>query len=305
MSKVLKSIGKVFKKVVKGSKTILPGVLAAGAVVFTAGAALGALPTWGSAVSSVVGKLGAGEVLTNVLTGAVTQAGYGAALGAGLAGVTGGDMEKGLQMGGLAGAMTGGLTGGFGGEVDPIGEAITGNPTPMAGTAQVSQGPSIPGNAPSQTAQNVGPMGGQATGAPTSLTANMGAATTPPALPGAGVPPAATTPASKGLLGWAKDNQTIVGNVGAGLGMGAMNMAAKTDPEEAANARSQADQERIRQNYAGTGRGLLTPNSTDYIAGQPQRQTPAQRFDPRTYPGRYAYNTQSGQIEYVPNAPTA
>jgi hypothetical protein len=46
VSKVFKSIGKIFKKVVKTVVKIAPFALAAAAVVFTGGAALGILPTF-------------------------------------------------------------------------------------------------------------------------------------------------------------------------------------------------------------------------------------------------------------------
>lgn len=106
MSGFLKSIGKVFKKVVKTVVKVLPYALAAAAVVFTAGAALGlGLPTFTAAVGGVAAKLGLGATLTGALTGSITSAGFGAAIG----GVLGG--SKGLKMGALTGALTGGLMG--------------------------------------------------------------------------------------------------------------------------------------------------------------------------------------------------
>lgn len=105
MSGFLKSIGRVFKKVIKTVVKVLPYALAAAAVVFTGGAALGILPSFAAAVGGVTASLGLGATLTGALTGAITSAGFGAAIG----GITGG--EKGLKMGALTGALTGGLMG--------------------------------------------------------------------------------------------------------------------------------------------------------------------------------------------------
>lgn len=105
MSGVFKAIGKVFKKVVKVALKIAPYALAAAAVIFTGGAALGILPTFSAAVGGLVGSLGLSASITGALTGAITSAGFGAALGF----VTGG--KKGLQKGALMGALTGGVLG--------------------------------------------------------------------------------------------------------------------------------------------------------------------------------------------------
>jgi hypothetical protein len=105
MSKIFKSITKVFKSVVKFVVKIAPYALAAAAVVFTGGAALGLLPTFGAAVGGLVSSLGLSAAVTGALTGAITSAGFGAALGF----VTGG--EKGMRKGALMGALTGGVMG--------------------------------------------------------------------------------------------------------------------------------------------------------------------------------------------------
>ncbi len=113
MSNPLKAIGKVFKKVVKVvgkiGKVVMkiaPYALAAAAVVFTAGSALGlGLPTFAGAIGGVVSKLGLSVAVSGALTGAITSAGFGAAIG----GVLGG--KKGLKAGFLAGALTGGVMG--------------------------------------------------------------------------------------------------------------------------------------------------------------------------------------------------
>jgi hypothetical protein len=105
VSGIFKSIGKIFKSIVKTVIKIAPYALAAAAVVFTGGAALGLLPTFAAAVGGVVSSLGLSAAVTGALTGAVTSAGFGAALGF----VTGG--TRGMQKGALMGLLTGGVMG--------------------------------------------------------------------------------------------------------------------------------------------------------------------------------------------------
>ncbi len=97
MSGVIKGVGKVFKRVASSASKILPVALAAGAVMFTAGNALGVTSSWGDAVKSVTDSLGMGSTLSNVISGAVTNAGYGAVAGAATSAIAGGDVMKGAQ----------------------------------------------------------------------------------------------------------------------------------------------------------------------------------------------------------------
>ena len=101
MSGVLKSIGKVFRKVGKIIKKVALPALAIGAVVLTGGAALGALPS----VGSVAGSLGLSSGLTTALTSAARMATMGAATSA----LTGGNILKGATSGFLMGGALGGL----------------------------------------------------------------------------------------------------------------------------------------------------------------------------------------------------
>ena len=108
MSGFFKSIGKIFGKILKVIIKIAPYALAAAAVIFTGGAALGlgfAAGGFAGAVGGVVSSLGLSAAVTGALTGAITSAGFGAALGF----VTGG--EKGMQKGALMGLLTGGVMG--------------------------------------------------------------------------------------------------------------------------------------------------------------------------------------------------
>lgn len=114
MSKIVKGAGKVFKKVVRVTKKVLPYALGAAAIVFTAGAALGVAGMaggWSAAAASIGTTIGGTGTLGTVLTGAITQAGIGAATGAGLAAVTGKNIGKGVRTGAAIGAATGAATG--------------------------------------------------------------------------------------------------------------------------------------------------------------------------------------------------
>lgn len=267
MCNPFKAIKKVFKKVVKVVKKVLPVALAAVAIYFTVGAALGVPGTaggWGGAVSGVVGKLGLGSTLSSVLTGAVTQAGYGAVLGGGLAAVTGGDVSRGLLSGATAGAVTGGVLGGLGQPTDPL-KGI--------------------GEAP-------------ATAASSGVT---GAGATVPSTASVGVSTAADLAASSGggLLskagGFIKDNPIAAGLAIQGLGTGISGFAqAKAESDIAKDEAS-----RIAANFGvGEGGGLLTGSAPDTI----QRPTPTQQFNPATELAKtrgqmWRYNPATGQIE--------
>lgn len=88
-------------------------VLAAAAVVFTAGSAIPALgmASWGSVAGSIGGMLGEG-LLGSMVSGAIQYAGYGAITGGITAAISGGDIMKGITKGALFGAATGGVLGG-------------------------------------------------------------------------------------------------------------------------------------------------------------------------------------------------
>jgi hypothetical protein len=129
VSGLFKSIGKIFKKVAKFVIKIAPYALAAAAVVFTGGAALGILPAFSTVVGGLVGGLGLSAGLTGALTGAITSAGFGAALGF----VTGG--EKGLKKGALMGALTGGVLGAMNPATFGIGQGASGAATTSAAQA--------------------------------------------------------------------------------------------------------------------------------------------------------------------------
>jgi hypothetical protein len=228
MSGGVSNVKKIFKKVAKTVSKVLPVALGVGAIVFSAGNALGALPSWGSAVSSLTGS---GSTLGNMLAGAVTQAGYGAAAGMAVAGVTGGDVVKGAQIGGAAGAVTGGVTG----ALQPTGPVQTG---PSQGGGTPTQGLNI------QTASGAPPSAAPAAAAAPNV---------------AGAKPGLLEPG-----GWLERNQELVGGVVSGVGKGLLESAAADDTGKS-ELRLLREKHRLAgANYGGKA-GLLGPGSTDYI----------------------------------------
>lgn len=330
MSGVAKGVKKVFKKVAKVAKKVLPIALGVGALVFTVGAALGVPGTaggWGGAVSNLVGKLGAGEVLTNTLSGALTQAGYGAVLGGAFSAVTGGDFFKGAGYGALGGTATGGLMGAAGLPYDPFSgigmeQAQAGQPIDLTGRVQGAgfepvRGPGIMDpNAPVTTS----PLPGSAIyggGGNTTMTGGATAAGITGRAGGVGHPAAgggfspyasATAPISRapattggGLFssgGWLERNQGLAGHVIGGLGQGLMASGEADATEEAyrlAIERDERERDYIRRNYgSGDVRGYRSFRAP---TGNP---TPPQRYDAPVYDFEYAYDPTQGRIVKVP-----
>jgi hypothetical protein len=196
VSKVFKSLGKIFKSVIKTVIKIAPYALAAAAVVFTGGAALGILPAFGAAVGGVVSSLGLSAAVTGALTGAITSAGFGAAIGF----VTGG--KKGMQRGALMGALSGGVLGAvspgvFGIVKGASGAVTTANALSHAGNA-FGAGAATTGIAPATTASGVGASTSLST-APTGLAGS--AATAASAAPPISAAASGIAPVSSAISG--------------------------------------------------------------------------------------------------------
>lgn len=193
MSGILKGIGKVFKKVVKTVVKVAPYALAAAAVVFTGGAALGILPTFAGAVGSVVGGLGLSGAAAGALTGAVTSAGFGAAAGGVLGGTKG--MKKGMVMGALAGGALGAASPGMFG-------------MGAAGAAAPGAVPATGGAASSGLAavQSAGPIAAPMSGGMLSSAAS--------AAPGL----VSTAPAAGGFMGMLNGNPMLASSILQGVG---------------------------------------------------------------------------------------
>lgn len=223
MSGLARGVKKVFSKVGNIVKKVALPVLAAGAIVFTGGAALGLAPLaggFGGAVASGLGALGLSTTgtLGSVLTGAVTQAGYGAAIGGIGSKLMGGSFSDGAAMGGLAGAVTGGLGGMM---AAPASGAVT---------------------ASGRTAPTVGGLAGR-TGV-TPAIANP-AAVGGPATAGA----ASTGPA--GLLGGFGKflSSPVAGQMLAGAGQGILEGKALQDAQRARDKYARDDQKRVTASY--------------------------------------------------------
>lgn len=149
MSGLFKSIGKVFKKAVKVIKKIAVPALAVAAVVFTGGAALGALPTMSSALGGVVSSLGLSSGLTSALTTGLTNAGFGALLGG----------KKGALMGfgsGLLGAPALDKALGFGGQATGANLIRGSQFTVDAAMPSMGSAGSAAGNAAGSAASQIG-----------------------------------------------------------------------------------------------------------------------------------------------------
>lgn len=276
MSGVVKGVKKAFKAVAKVVKKIAPVALAVGSLVFTAGAALGAMPTWGAAISSLTSKMGATGILGQVLTGAVTQAGYGSLVGAATSALTGGNILKGAATGALGGAVTGGVMGGLGMQTDPF---ASWNDQPVGAAMNT---PSIDDTMYGPDSPLVKAPGGDF-------------APVPP------LPKPAPEMGGGGLGGWLERNQTLVGNVVSGLGGGLLKGLAAKDSGKAYSRALETKQALIDRNYSGAGRGLLTAENTAYLQNQPGRPSPTQRFDPSTYGGQYVFDPELGRIVFVRN----
>ncbi len=276
MCRPLRALKKIFKKVAKHAKIIIPVVLGAAAIYLTFQLASG-----GTGISGLVGQLGLGSTLSSVLTGAVTQAGIGAAIGAGTSLVTGGDVGKGALLGGAAGAVTGGITGAV--------NAPSSGATGVAATAPSSA--AAPG-APINLVPSQGPVG---------VPVAAGAA---PLVTAAG--PAAGAASSGGLLSgvgkFITDNQTLLGGAIQGIGAGIGSAAEADATVEAAQLLADQDEAaraQIASNFDVSGGGGLLSGSTQDTTPRP---TPTQQFtrpsvQARQRGARWRYNPETGQVE--------
>lgn len=291
MSGAVKSIGKTFSKVVKTAKRVLPIALAAGAIFFTAGSALGLTPTFGEAIGGTLGKIGVTGKMADVLTGALTQAGIGSAAGAGGALVTGGDPMKAAQIGSAAGLVTGGISGAMG-FTDPLkGVASDSRPKDWFGPAE-----GVPSVAPNPPAVTPAPLG-----QPEGLPPAPGKGMDPTALQNLSKEmgaPAAAAAKPRGFLDKLMESQAGAGLV-AGVGTGLVNYATAGDK---AKAEQEAEDRRRRaygENY-GNARGFLTPEQMQYLDTQPKRPAPGERFKADIENVRFRWNPAANTIDRVP-----
>jgi hypothetical protein len=292
MSGVVKSIGKVFRRVAKAAVRIAPVALAAGALLFTAGSALGVTGGmgWGQAAASI-GKVFGEGTFANVVTGAVTQAGYGALAGAATAAVSGGDPLQGAQAGALGGAVTGGVMGGMGLGTDPFEDGF-GN---AAGAEKVAIDPQLTS---AQGAPSLDSLGG--------ARADLGQVSLPKWISQA---PDAPASSSKGLLssigsaldkgGWVERNQGLVGNVVSGVGKGLL--SGGSDKYEVMAQMQRDEAKRIADNYrTGTGWMINPTGAAQAQPGSAPRQT-AQA--PQSASGQLVWDAATQRYVFVPAVP--
>lgn len=311
MSGVVKGVGKVFRRVTKGGG-LLPAVLATGAVLFTAGSALGVTDSWGKTISSAVGSVaGEGSTLANVLSGAITKAGYGALAGA-AAGALGGDVAGGMSLGAIGGAALGGYEG-YSTSAPTQAAAGENGPAKVAGTP--------PGLNSTQTVptSNVAPPVNAAQGGANSLLNANAPSTTPSSAdvtsPKSGLLSQASAAGGAGAKGasgswtdtlfakdgWLERNGQLAGGVIAGVGKGLLSGTTGT----AKDLRLQ--QQLVQQNYAGTTTpgahtGLLNAGAGLQVAqARPAGQTPGARFNQMIY-GQTVWDPATGRLVTVPAA---
>jgi len=278
MSGVIKSVVKVFKKVVKVVLKVLPYILAAAAIIYTGGAALGLVAGWGATAASITTGLGlsATSGIGAVLTGAVTSAGYGAAIGGIGSVVMGGDFGDGAKSGALVGAVTGGIGGAFSSAALPAAgkvSSVAKNGASLAGTTTA----------------------GVSVGAKNGLLQGAQSATNTAASSSGSVFSGATD-----VLGRVWDgvkDSPVAGQLISGLGKGLLASASSEDEAEALLARDRERADRIAENYGDPGTGLLA--SAGQLARLPADSfpTPQQRWD---QPGEYVFNRQAGRIVFQP-----
>lgn len=293
MSGVVKGVKKTFKKVANVAKKVAPFVLAAAAVYFTAGAALGATAGWGATVGGMTQSLGLTGTLGNIVTGAATQAGYGAAIGAATSAITGGDMADGALYGALGGAVTGGVTGGLGINPDPLaasGEAASGAGSATPSMSTVSS-PSVTG------APGIGDVGDglMQTTSGIAPRAPVGSA---PAAAGGG----STFDNLLGKGGWVERNGELVGGVVKGVGQGVLSGLGDQADIEAAEKRRRQTQDNYRVGTTGLLPGANTAEAPYEASGNP---SPASKY-PTTIRApqgrammRYVYDRDSGSMKLV------
>lgn len=310
MSGVVKGVGKVFRRVTKGGG-LLPAVLATGAVLFTAGSALGisGMPDgWGGAVGGAVESVVGKGTLGNILTGAITKAGYGALAGA-AAGALGGDVAGGMSLGAIGGAALGGYEG-YSTSAPTQAAAGENGPAKVAGTP--------PGLNSTQTVptSNVAPPVNAAQGGANSLL-NANAPTTDVVTsPKSGLLSQASSAGGAGAKGasgswtdslfakdgWLERNGPLAGGVIAGVGKGVLSANADST---AKTIRQQ--QQMIQQNYAGTTTpgartGLLNAGAGQQVAqAQPAGQAPGARFNQVIY-NQTVWDPATGRLVTVPVA---
>jgi hypothetical protein len=268
MSGVVRSVKKIFKKVTKTVKKVAPYVIAAGALYFTASAALNGGTFIGT--NTTINNIFGDSLLGDTLRGTVTQASYGSLIGGGIAAATGGDIKQGIVGGAAVGAVTGGVTG-FVGSQNTL-SSPTGGSNISGGSGDAA----LRGDTGQDTLAAPPPAASKVTlrdpmpDIPPTYTDSTGAR--------------AGEPKGKLLSFWDEIKNSelasgIAGGVVQGIGA-ALSADEQRDYTEAARVKADADAEARRAAWGGGDVGLLTAARRSEMTGG--TQTPTQRFDPST-----------------------
>lgn len=251
MSGILKSVSKIFKKVVGVVKKVAIPALMIGAVALTGGAALGILPSLGT----MVGGLGLSAGLTSALTGAISTGAMGAVGGLITGGVKG--AKKGFLMGAAAGGVMGaaGITGPnglLGGGKAAAAGASGIAPTAAPGFASAAA-PGISSTLAPLTQALPGGLGSSVASGLSSAAGSFASAAAPvvssvaplaSALPNAA---AAAAGGGGGALGLLSKNPLLASQLLSGV----TSAFSPSEASEAAKARAQADEQRGFYSYGG------------------------------------------------------
>lgn len=268
MSGVLKSIGKVFKKVTSSTVgKIVLGALAVAAVVVTGGAALGLIPGI-TGLGGLAASLGASPLLAGVLS----AAGTGATIGA-IGGLISG---KGILKGATTGLLVGAAAGGIGAALGGIGGAAGGIPAPdLAADAGVNIG-----STNLVTGAVDGGLGQAASGLGTGVAGAVGSSGIGGAI--AAGTPAAAAPGSGGVMGFLNSNPLLASGILKGIG-GAFT----------GRPPNQLDLLRAEQkSYDG-----VIPYRPYDVGSIDGLQSPDQRFNTIIYGGgKYEYDPLTGRV---------
>ena len=224
-------------------KKVWPIALAAAAIFFTTGAALGYIGmSWGKVAATLVTKVGIKGTLGKVLTGSIAGSGWGAAIGGGVSAAAGGSFTEGARSGALSGAITGGLAGAAGWTpgVKPTSASNTANlPLEYHDFGKPLSGLEYSDFGPQNLVNTVVKSGEGAKGGGNSLIGFL-----------------------KGTGKWVEKNPVVAGNLISGVGKGIGTAAAARTQADMATEERQAFDDRLAQisdNYRVSREALGLP----------------------------------------------
>lgn len=264
MSGLFKSLGKIFKKVIKVLKKIALPALAIAAVVVTGGAALGLLPGI-AGLGGLAASLGASPFIAGVLS----AAGTGATIGA-IGGLLTTGSLKGAIKGASIGFLTGGIAGGIGQALGGVAGAV---PSGASGASDVLNSGVYSGVEGIDALTGAADVAGQAAGG----IGGIGGAVTS----GAGMSAAGTSAASGGgVLGFLNSNPLLLSGVMKGIGGALMG-----DPR-------MNELKALQHSYDG-----VIPYKPYDVGSIDGLQSPDERYNTIIYgQGKYEYDPITGRV---------